>query len=538
MKLLYYLLKASRKNFLIAAITGVLTGLCSTYLIKTIHETLNDGIQDIGIFLLKVGALLIAYPLFAVLSSYKLARLTFTIVHNLRTELSREILKAKYVLAERNRDKLLPILTHDIAVISTAINRLPGIVTGMTTVVGLFAYMIWLSPTLFAFTTGIFIVAFLLIRLILPTLKKYSIKARDKWDEVFVALETLIIGLKELSLNEKLRKIFVNDELLKKSVEEREFRVKEGAINALISKITDVILLAGILALILLVFSTQMVSFDLLGDFLLIALFTVAPLSSATGFMANIKVIEVSLEKFEKAGLDIAGPMIDPKPLPSPLDNKPLIELADATYTYYNEDEDDHFLLGPINLAIQENEIIYIVGGNGSGKTTLAKLIIGLYEPNEGKIMYCGQEVNPNNLSSYRNHFNAVFDDSFLFDKILAPSDDLPEDYVHHLLKVFRLDKKIKIIDNQFSSTRLSQGQKHRLRLITSIMENADVYLFDEWAANQDPVFKNIFYTDVLPMLKKSGKTILVITHDDSYFDQADRVIKLRNGNIAEFKES
>jgi putative ATP-binding cassette transporter len=534
LKLLYYLLKASKKNFFIAAITGVMTGLCSTFLIKTIHETLNEGIPDLGIFLIKIGLLLIGYPLFAVLSSYKLARLTQSIVHNLRTQLSNEILNARYVDVERNRERLLPILTYDINVISKNIERLPSVVTGLTTVVGLFSYMIWLSPMLFAFTTGIFIIAFMLIKLALPALKKYSLKARDKWDEVFKALESLVIGLKELSLNSKLRNVFVNDLLLVTSAEERELRVREGAINAVISKITDIVLLAGILALIILVYSTSFVDFNLLGDFLLIALFTVSPLASATGFMANMKVIEVSLEKFEKVGLDISRPAVKQRELSSTKLSEPLIQLKAATYNYYNEDEDDHFLLGPINLTIQSNEIIYIVGGNGSGKTTLAKLIIGLYEPIDGKLSYLGEDITQNNLPNYRDNFKAIFDDSYLFDRILAPSEDLPENYAQHLIDVFRLDKKVKLQGNKFSTTKLSQGQKHRLKLIAAIMENANVYLFDEWAANQDPVFKKVFYTDVLPMLKKSGKTILVITHDDHYFNYADRVIKLRNGNITE----
>ena len=96
------------------------------------------------------------------------------------------------------------------------------------------------------------------------------------------------------------------------------------------------------------------------------------------------------------------------------------------------------------------------------------------------------------------------------------------------------MDKKVKIEKHGFSTKNLSEGQKKRLSLITAILENKDIYLFDEWAANQDPEFKKIFYTEIIPYLKVSGKTQIVISHDDQYFYLADRVIKLRDGQISQ----
>jgi len=63
-------------------------------------------------------------------------------------------------------------------------------------------------------------------------------------------------------------------------------------------------------------------------------------------------------------------------------------------------------------------------------------------------------------------------------------------------------------------------------------MENRAIYVFDEWASDQDPVFKEIFYTQLLPKLRHQGKTVFVISHDDRYFDHADRIIKLDYGKV------
>jgi putative pyoverdin transport system ATP-binding/permease protein len=82
------------------------------------------------------------------------------------------------------------------------------------------------------------------------------------------------------------------------------------------------------------------------------------------------------------------------------------------------------------------------------------------------------------------------------------------------------------------STTSLSQGQRKRLALLTAYLEDRPVYLFDEWAADQDPVFKDVFYRQILPELRASGKTILVISHDDRYFGLADRVLKMDFGQL------
>ena len=534
MKLLYYLLKTSKKNFIIASLSSVVTGVCSTFLIKSIHETLNNGIEDILTFSIKVGVLLIAYPAFAVLSSYKLAKLTQTIIHNLRVQLSTKILNSDYSSVEKNKEKLLPMLTHDITIISTAINRFPGIVTGLTTVIGLFAYMVWISPVLFGFTIVVFGLTFLLVSRTLPLLKKYTYQARMKWNEVFIELEAVVKGIKELSLNQKLKQTFLEDQLTVKSDQEKDLKVKESVVNSLLSRMTDVMLLFGIVILIFVIYFTSIVPFDLLGQFLLISLFTVSPLSSATGFLGNIKAIQVALDNIEQMGLSLDGDDQKVHILEADNEKPGAVELKGTTYTYYNDTEDDQFLLGPINLKIQPNEVLFIVGGNGSGKTTLAKLLLGLYVPQDGEIIYNGESIHATNLNAYRDQYKAIFDDSYLFDKLLVKAKDLPDDYAMNLIKAFRLEKKVSISNGSFSTTRLSQGQTHRLRLISAIMEDANIYLFDEWAANQDPSFKKVFYHEIIPDLKRRGKTVIAITHDELFFDSADRVVKLRNGNIAE----
>jgi putative ATP-binding cassette transporter len=90
----------------------------------------------------------------------------------------------------------------------------------------------------------------------------------------------------------------------------------------------------------------------------------------------------------------------------------------------------------------------------------------------------------------------------------------------------------VQVKDGSFSSIALSQGQRKRLALLTAYLEDRSIYVFDEWASDQDPMFKQIFYTQLVPELKQRGKTILVISHDDHYFHLADRIVKLDSGKL------
>jgi putative ATP-binding cassette transporter len=120
-----------------------------------------------------------------------------------------------------------------------------------------------------------------------------------------------------------------------------------------------------------------------------------------------------------------------------------------------------------------------------------------------------------------------------LFDNFLGLSNTNLDAQAQEYLSLLHLQHKVKVRNGALSTTAVSQGQRKRLALLTAYLENRPFYLFDEWAADQDPYFKNIFYTQLLPELKARGKTVLVISHDDKYFEVADRIIKLDYGKLA-----
>jgi putative ATP-binding cassette transporter len=202
-------------------------------------------------------------------------------------------------------------------------------------------------------------------------------------------------------------------------------------------------------------------------------------------------------------------------------------------HSYHREQEDSHFVLGPVNLVFTPGELVFLVGGNGSGKSTLAKIIAGLYLPEGGEIKLDGNLITDTNRDDFRQIFSAVFADFYLFENLLGLNRSDLDTRASEYLKLLHLHHKVKIKNGTLSTTAVSSGQRKRLALLTAYLEDRPFYLFDEWASDQDPYFKEIFYTQLLPELKARGKCVLVISHDDKYFDIADRIIKLDYGKIA-----
>jgi len=85
---------------------------------------------------------------------------------------------------------------------------------------------------------------------------------------------------------------------------------------------------------------------------------------------------------------------------------------------------------------------------------------------------------------------------------------------------------------NSFNYAELSSGEKRRLAFVVAMLEDKPIYLFDEWTSDQDPTFTKFFYENILNDLRKQEKIIIVVTHDERYFNCADKILKMELGLI------
>ena len=207
------------------------------------------------------------------------------------------------------------------------------------------------------------------------------------------------------------------------------------------------------------------------------------------------------------------------------------IIINELSFSYPNQDEGTAFVSGPFNEVITKNELLFIIGGNGSGKSTFLKLLTGLYYSDTGSIDVDDIRITEANFQAYRNLFSIIFTDFHLFDKFYGvPNADIEK--VNYWLEKMQIQHKVSYKEGGFTSTNLSTGQRKRLALIAAMLEDKPILVVDEFAADQDPQFRQYFYETLLGEIRAMGKTIIAVTHDDHYFHVADRVLKMHEGQI------
>jgi putative ATP-binding cassette transporter len=207
------------------------------------------------------------------------------------------------------------------------------------------------------------------------------------------------------------------------------------------------------------------------------------------------------------------------------------MSLQDANFSFRDHEGNPVFTVGPVNLDIKPGEVTFLVGGNGSGKSTLLKMITGLYPLSSGSLTIDRHEITDENRTWAREHFSAIFADFHLFDHFYGLSDTPPEK-VNALIEQMRLSHKTQYRDGSFTNLELSTGQRKRLALIVSLLEDRPIYIFDEVASDQDPEFRMYFYKEVLGELKAQGKTLLIVSHDREFFGMADKIYRLDYGKL------
>ena len=207
------------------------------------------------------------------------------------------------------------------------------------------------------------------------------------------------------------------------------------------------------------------------------------------------------------------------------------IEVRDVSFAYPPDVGGQTFHIGPLNLSITQGEVVFIVGANGSGKSTFMKVLTGLYPATGGEVCIDGKTLCPENVAAYREMFAAIFSDFHLFSRLYGLLD-VDEKSVLDLLKQMQIADKTSFAKGGFTKRDLSTGQRKRLAMIVALLEDRPICLFDEWAADQDPEFRSYFYDELIPSLKRRGKTVIAVSHDDRYFHCADRVVTLEYGKV------
>ena len=532
--LLAFLFKKSRGIVIAAIIASILSGIASSTLIGLSHRALTTREASSLWLMVAFAALCLLFPLSRVVAEVLLVYLSQKVVFDLRAQFIRQIMATPLrKLEEIKTHRIMAALTDDVAALSNGLSTVPILFLQFSVLLGCVVYLGYLYIPLLIVTVIVIPLGIACVQLFFKLGLRHFVRARKEQDMMFKHMRAVAEGVKLFKLHRGRREAFMTELFEPTGLRYRRQNVRGNGVLIAGSSIGTSFFFVTLGLFLFVAPRLISISPQVLTGYVLVFGFLMVPIGVITSLMANIGRANVALRNIRSLGIELGGEDdLDPLPLPGSNGHSPKLEFQNVTHAYTSEDQNAGFTLGPIDISIEPGELVFVIGGNGSGKTTLAKVITGLYLPQSGRVRFNDQIVTERNQENYRQNFTAVFSDFYLFENLLGLEhhelDEQARDYLKHL----RLDHKVTVEDGVLSTIDLSNGQRKRLALLTAYLEDRPVYLFDEWAADQDPVFKNFFYNHILPELKQRGKTVFVISHDDHYYGVADRLIKLDYGQI------
>ncbi|HZZ20829.1 MAG TPA: cyclic peptide export ABC transporter [Opitutaceae bacterium] len=537
MTLLRFLYRYSPKMVIWTSLTALLSGACSACLIALINSALNRHGAPGNAVIIAFCALGVGRILTNLFAQLSLAHFSQETTARLRLDLVAKILAVPLrQIEELGSAKIMAALTEDILEITQATLSIPLFAVNFAVLLGGAAYLAWLSFPVFIGMFVVGVVGAITYRLLIRNGFSHLSAAREGQDKLFQHFRTLTEGIKELKLHRPRRAAYLENDVARTADVCRRHNVA-AELRFIVAQNWNQMLFLGLIGLILFFLpKMQNVSPQAMTGYIVATLYLMGPLAGLLGSLSVFSRANVSLRKIDELGIALSSHPSDNLAtghsgfLSEPFES---LELVGIRHTYHREREDDNFLLGPIDLTLRPGELVYLIGGNGSGKSTLAKVVTGLYPPAGGEIRINGVKVDDSNRDDYRQCFSTVFADFFLFEGVSGKAGEHTDLRAKEYLERLHLDHKVSVRDGVFSTTQLSTGQRKRLALLCAYLEDRPFYLFDEWASDQDPLFKDVFYTQILPDLRSLGKAVLVITHDDHYFGGADRLVKLDYGRIS-----
>jgi putative pyoverdin transport system ATP-binding/permease protein len=553
MKLFRFLFRYSPRFIALATLIGIGGGLASTAVLAIMNSHLRQVAngEDIGRFF----GLCLLILLANMAARLSIAGLSHWSAFDLRLQLGRQWVGTPLIQLERQGSgRMMNAITNDVDRLSESMHILPGLCIDITVIASCLGYLAWLSPWMLVIMVGFIAVALFTRHLPQKKCDRLLAEAHGHGEELVDTFNAIRGGIKELKMNLKRWNGFYAGELYEVSSRYRDKQYRAELIFGLIRGYSEIIYFLFVGLLIYGTPLTGKLSMEVIVGFAVTLLYMKTNIDHVQDSVGQIKRAQIALSNLESLGVfgqkssmtlaelrlrssreavarDVAADARLREHLPTALNSHVRFEGVEF---HYQQDNGEHaFGIGPLDLKLRAGELLFVIGGNGSGKTTFAKVLCGLYKPTAGRIIVDDMPVTDENRGWYSQYFGTVFSDGYLFDKLYG-TEGLPGDdaLVSEYLRELRLQDKVTVSGGRFSTTALSQGQRKRLALVTAYMEDRPLYLFDEWAADQDPEFREFFYHRILPGLKARGKTVVVISHDDRYYHVADRILKFESGRL------
>ena len=413
-----------------------------------------------------------------------------------------------------------------------------GVINALIILTGSFTYLSWTSTKGTLILMGAMVVLLIIYLIRNQKIEKELNILRDLQDRYYQYLSDLLYGYKEIKMDRAR-----NDNIFSKYIIKNREEGKQISISTSVQYMNNELIGAYswyvIMGLILFVLPRALnVGPGDLSIFVVTILFMMGPIATLISIFPTYTGVKIAIDRLKKFNT-----LLDHKLIAQNESSTGAgvafesLEMKDIVFKYKSDSNDNPFQFGPVNFRIDRGEIVFVVGGNGSGKSTFANLLIGLYDAHDGDILLNEHIAVEGEMM--KDYVSVIFSDIHLFSENYdghVLEEIMPR--LEYLIRLMRLEDVVKIRDEKaFIEPNLSKGQRKRLALIYALLENKPLLVIDEWAAEQDPEFRLYFYEVLLGELRKEGKTIIAITHDDKYFHVADRVVKFDYGSLVPYDE-
>lgn len=534
MKLLRFLLAEATwpiAGIIVLSSLGAASGIAALALI---NRVIAESASDYSSLLLVFAGLLAVSFVTATTARIALHAVGHSFVYHLRRKLVKQVLDTDIEQLETlGGARLIAMLDTDIRNITIAFVHMPEVLFGGLLSLAALTYLAVLSMPLFLTTALWLSLLAVVCWFLIGRIDHHVERVRDYDDLLHRDYLSAIEGRKELSLNRHRAARFYDEEFDGDARSYRRHVTWADGYNGLLHNTANIMVLGLIGVVFYLSLGLDWANLNIAATYALTILFLRAPLVAAMSGIAALVTAQVSMRKieslellpFNEAFTGVSGPIADCRE----------IALRDVSYQYKTKSMYKGFSIGPLDFTLKRGEIVFLIGGNGSGKSTFGRLFTGLYRPHAGSIEIDGVTLDEGNRDAYRHLFSAVFTDFHLFHRLLTGrGEEVAGTLAESWMQRFELLGKTAYADGKLGSLDFSHGQRKRLALILSLVEQRSFVVLDEWAADQDPQFRRFFYRVLLPELRAEGKAVIAITHDDHYFDVADRIVKMDDGRLIE----
>ncbi|WP_420574963.1 cyclic peptide export ABC transporter [Kordia sp.] len=527
------MIKLKAKDIVLLLLYAIPNTMLSFGIVFIINKVLAGNQNFMKDYMIIVFLAIVFYTyLLNIIFQKGLNKYAFKILYENEKKLFNQILRAPLLTLEKFGSQRFYTAMEDLRLFANLPYTVTHTVSSLLMLILGVIYMFTISVSAAAIVLVLVLLVALCYFVVMNSMSSQVAELRTLNEHYYGYVNDLISGFKELKLSLSRRKNILGDYLgpNRDKSEGLDFRINYVFLS--INMISQYGLYFVIAAVLFGLPAMGLLDSEEVIAYVVVILFISGPINNLinlqqtyTRFMVANTRINTFMNDFQ---IDISSTAIDER------NDKKLesLEFKDVCFSYESNDkEQSSFALGPVDLKINAGEVIFIIGGNGSGKSTFVNILTGLYQPSQGEVILNEKETI-SIKEDLQDSMAAIFTNNHIFSKNYDNYELAGNEKYNDLLKTMQMDGVIVDDKEESARRRFSKGQSKRMSMIFALLEKKPILILDEWAADQDPHFRKFFYEELIPKLKKEGKTIIAVTHDDAYFKNADRIIKFDYGKI------